>query len=91
MKKYTPTTIDRRVVILSLTGRLAGVHQIQGMESKLLAMMGEPTLPTFVETATEEGRSVSLVKASHRWVLYRENQPPGEEGDEVKGFNPAQK
>lgn len=67
---------DRRILLLTLTGRLAGIHQIQGVESQVLNDLGEQTLPTFLEMGTEDGNSVSMVKATHRWVLYRENTPP---------------
>ena len=80
---------DRRIVLLTLTGRLAGLHQIQGVESQVLNDLGEQTLPTFLEMGTEEGRSVSMIRATSRWVLYRENRPPGGDDDTVE-FNPAQ-
>ncbi len=80
---------DRRIVLLTLTGRLAGLHQIQGVESQVLADLEAQTLPDFIEMGTEDGRSVSLVSANARWVLYRENRPPGGDDDTVE-FNPAQ-
>ncbi len=79
---------DRRIVLLTLTGRLAGIHQIQGVESQVLDDLGEQALPTFIEMGTEDGCSVSMVRATSRWVLYRENTPPPE--GKFNEFHPEQ-
>lgn len=81
--------MDRRILLQTLTGRLAGITQIQGTEPQLLDMFENKALPAFVEIATEEGRSASMVRATSRWVLYRENRPPGGD-DSPMEFHPEQ-
>lgn len=78
-----PTTVlkplDKRIVLLHCKGPWAGVHQILGAQSNTLAEMNITELPAFIpECEMGDGRiaSVSMVKMTNRYAMYRENTPP---------------
>lgn len=84
-RKRRPTALPakpaKRVVLLTLRGRMAGIYQIMGIQEV------DP-LPTFIDNVDldDHDGSVSLIQEKPRFYLYRENSPPGD-GLE---FNPDQ-
>lgn len=94
MKKPLKTVLkplDKRIIVLHCKGPWAGIHQIVGAQSDTLADMDVAELPAFVEKCQMgDGRiaSVSMVKMTNRYALYRENTPPA--GGKFNEFNPQQ-
>jgi hypothetical protein len=83
--------LDKRMVLLHLKGAWAGIHQILGTQSETLASANIAELPAFIpECEMGDGRivSVSMVKMTNRYALYRENTPPA--GGKFNEFNPTQ-
>lgn len=90
LKKAVLKPLDKRIVLLHCKGPWAGMFQILGAQSDTLAELDVAQLPAFIpECEMGDGRveSVSMVKMTNRWVLYRENTPPEGKFNE---FHPEQ-
>lgn len=85
MKKAVLKPLDKRIVLLHCKGPWSGIHQIIGAQSDTLAALNAAELPAFVEECEMgDGRvaSVSLIRMTNRFALYRENTPSGGKADE---------
>lgn len=72
---------DRRIVLKTLTGRWAGLHEIQGTCSQLFSDLGEQLLPPSIQTVDfgDHEASAKLIAQRNSYVLYTEVlEPPAD-------------
>lgn len=90
MEDTQDTKVDKRIVLLTTTGPLAGLHQIMGMVSVQVEAMGQ--LDDFIPNVKmPDGRTapVGLVQFKPRYVLYKEVNGP--QMQRFDTYNPSQR
>ena len=79
----TGTPRDKRVILRTVTGRWAGLREIQGTTEQLFEDLGTRELPPFVDEVDfgDHSGPARLMLQQNRYVLYAEVVPPPVEED----------